>query len=77
MSPGHPLAWRQVRPPCTAAQVWAEMDREALGLKKGAVLDDVLVSDAFDRALSAARRAGAVGELNPQFYNYSQTPSVG
>jgi hypothetical protein len=37
----------------------------------------VLVSDAFDRALTIARRGGAVGELNPLFYNYYEAPTVG
>eukprot|EP00962_Isochrysis_galbana_P005752 scaffold1553_cov132-Isochrysis_galbana.AAC.3 len=58
-------------------QVWAEMDREGLALNQKAQLEDVLVSDAFDRALNAARRAGATGELNPQFYNYHHTPVIG
>mmetsp|Transcript_42617 Transcript_42617/g.138219 ORF Transcript_42617/g.138219 Transcript_42617/m.138219 type:complete len:204 (+) Transcript_42617:309-920(+) len=58
-------------------QVWAEMDREGLALKKGAQLDDVLVSDCFDRALNAARRAGATGELNPIFTNYHSVPVIG
>jgi len=53
------------------------MDREGLALNKKAQLDDVLLSDAFDRALTAARRSGATGELNPQFYNYHETPLLG
>jgi hypothetical protein len=58
-------------------QVWAQIDREGLALNQKAELEDVLISDAFDRALNAARRAGATGELNPQFFNYHQTPVVG
>jgi hypothetical protein len=57
--------------------MWAELDREGLGNKRAATLDDVLVSDAFDRALTIARRGGAVGELNPLFYNYYEAPKVG
>jgi len=57
--------------------IWAEMDREGLALNKKAQLEDVLISDAFDRALNIARRAGATGELNPQFSNYYQIPVIG
>ncbi|KAL3897598.1 MAG: hypothetical protein SGPRY_013019, partial [Prymnesium sp.] len=41
-------------------QIWADVDREALGVKTGATLDDVLVSDIFDRCLTVARKTGAV-----------------
>ena len=45
--------------------VWADIDKEGLGNKKGATLDDVLVSDVFDRALDLARKGGAQGALDP------------
>ena len=57
--------------------VWAELDREGLGSKPKTTLDDVLLSDAFDRALTLARKSGAVGELEPHFYNYHEAPVVG
>ena len=41
-----------------------------LGSKRGATLDDVLLSDAFDRCLELARKGGAVGSLEPLFHNY-------
>lgn len=37
-------------------------------------LDDVLISDAFDRLLAIARKNGAIGSLDPQFHNYHHTP---
>jgi len=57
--------------------IWAEVDREGLGQKRATTLDDVLLSDAFDRALTLARKGGAVGELIPHFYNYFEAPTVG
>ena len=33
-------------------QMWADIDREGLGMKKGATLDDVLLSDVFLPALN-------------------------
>ena len=44
-------------------QMWAQLDREGLGAKRKAELDDVLVTDVFDHCLTIARRAGAVGHL--------------
>ena len=58
-------------------EMWADVDREGLGTKKGASLDDVLLSDAFDRCLALARRSGAVGELEPLFHNYFETQTIG
>ena len=57
--------------------VWADIDKEGLGLKKGAKLDDVLMSDAFDRALELARKGGAQGSLEPTFHNYHDIETVG
>ena len=57
--------------------IWAELDKDGLGNKKDLCLDDVLLSDAFDRCLTTARRAGAIGELDPQFHNYWQLPVIG
>ena len=57
--------------------VWADIDREGLGAKKGASLDDVLVSDVFDRALTLARRGGAIGELTPVVHNYHDIETIG
>ena len=57
--------------------VWADIDREGLGAKKGASLDDVLVSDVFDRALTLARRGGAIGELTPVVNNYHDIETIG
>ena len=57
--------------------VWADIDREGLGAKKGATLDDVLLSDTFDTCLTLARKGGAVGSLDPLFYNYYQAACVG
>ena len=57
--------------------VWAQLDREGLGLKRAATLDDVLLSEAFDAALNLARAKGAVGQLEPLFHNYYQVPTVG
>ena len=37
-------------------------------------LDDVLISDAFDRLLAIARKNGAIGSLDPQFHNYHHIP---
>ena len=55
-----PAPWR----PGVAWQV----DSEALGSKRGATLDDVLLSDTFDTCLTLARKGGAVGSLEPLFY---------
>ena len=33
-------------------------------------------SDVFDRCLETARRAGAIGELDPQFHNYHDVPTL-
>jgi hypothetical protein len=57
--------------------IWVDVDREGLGSKKSATLDDVLLSDAFDRALDIARRGGAVGSLDPTFHNYHQMEVIG
>ena len=57
--------------------MWDDVDREGLGAKKGATLDDVLVSDTFDLCLTLARKGGAVGSLEPLFYNYYQAAVVG
>lgn len=48
--------------------VWVDVDREGLGAKKGATLDDVLLSDVFDTCLTLARKGGAVGSLDPIFH---------
>ena len=45
-------------------------------MKKGASIDDVLVSDIFDRCLTTARKAGAVGHLEPLFHNYYETEVI-
>jgi hypothetical protein len=55
-------------------QMWVELDKEGLGHKKDLSLDDVLVSDAFDRLLAIARKSGAIGSLDPQFHNYHDIP---
>ena len=57
--------------------VWCDMDREGLGMKKAATLDDVLLSDVFDRCLALARKGGAVGALDPTFHNYHQVETIG
>ena len=57
--------------------VWADVDREGLGAKKGATLDDVLLSDVFDACLTLARKGGAVGSLDPLFYNYYEAECIG
>jgi hypothetical protein len=36
----------------------------------------VLLSDAFDNCLTLARKGGAVGSLDPLFYNYYQAVVV-
>ena len=46
--------------------MWADIDREGLGNKRAVTLDDVLVSDVFERCLNIARKHGATGELNPR-----------
>ena len=57
--------------------IWADVDREGLGAKKAATLDDVLLSDAFDTCLAIARKGGAVGSLDPLFHNYHQALTLG
>ena len=57
--------------------IWVDVDREGLGNNKGATLDDVLLSDAFDACLTLARKGGAVGTLDPMFHNYHQIVTVG
>ena len=56
--------------------IWCELDREGLGANREATLDDVLLSDAFDRCLNVARKGGAVGSLEPTFHNYMQEVPV-
>ncbi|KAL1528896.1 hypothetical protein AB1Y20_010218 [Prymnesium parvum] len=56
--------------------IWADVDREGLGMKKGATLDDVLISDIFDQCLTLARKSGAVGGLEPVFHNYYDLPLI-
>ena len=57
-------------------QLWADIDKEGLGNQKGATLDDVLVSDGFDRALELARKGGAQGALEPIFHNFHQMETI-
>lgn len=57
--------------------VWADLDREGLANKPGTALDDVLVSEAFERALELARKSGAVGQLDPIFNNYHNIETIG
>tara|TARA_B110001452_G_scaffold7052_1_gene6342 strand:- start:398 stop:1879 length:1482 start_codon:yes stop_codon:yes gene_type:complete len=57
--------------------MWVELDKEGLGNKKDLCLDDVLLSDAFDRCLTTVRKSGAIGELDPQFHNYWHLPVIG
>ena len=56
--------------------VWADIDKEGLGNQKGATLDDVLISDGFDRALELARKGGAQGALEPIFHNFHQMETI-
>ncbi len=52
-------------------RMWTGKDTEGVGKQATASLDDVLITDIFDRALALARKHGASGELTPIFNNYA------
>ena len=52
-------------------RMWTGKDSEGVGKQASASLDDVLITETFDQALSLARKHGASGELTPIFNNYA------
>jgi hypothetical protein len=51
-------------------RMWTAKDSEGVGKQASATLDDVLITETFDHALSLARKHGASGELTPVYNNY-------
>jgi hypothetical protein len=67
---GRPATASGARACCLRSRRFISISDESQDL----CLDDVLISDAFDRLLAIARKNGAIGSLDPQFHNYHHIP---